>query len=174
MKTTQKGFIAPLILIIIAIVILGGGAYVYTQQEQANPLATENVTLPKATSTAFESGEVMKTPSQDVSNTPITLTTGDICSPLYKDTSMLLFTDDNKKIWTVNYQDARFSEYSFSTGKVQGTDGLLKTTLQDWLKSLYRVGQPQAEFCGAPGKITITGTLIGNTVFASRIELRGQ
>jgi hypothetical protein len=53
MKTTQKGFIAPLILIIIAIVILGGGgAYVYTQQKQANPLATENVTLPQATSTA--------------------------------------------------------------------------------------------------------------------------
>jgi hypothetical protein len=51
MKTIQKGFIAPLILIIIAILVIGGGAYVYTQQKQANPLATENVALPQATST---------------------------------------------------------------------------------------------------------------------------
>jgi hypothetical protein len=51
MKTSPKGFIAPLILIIIALVVLGGGAYVYTQNKQANPPANENVALPQATST---------------------------------------------------------------------------------------------------------------------------
>lgn len=51
MKTRQKGFIAPLVLTIVAILVLGGGAYVYLQQKQANPPATENVTLPQATST---------------------------------------------------------------------------------------------------------------------------
>jgi len=51
MKKSQKGFIAPLILIIIAILVLGGGAYVYTQQKQVNPPVTENVALPHTTST---------------------------------------------------------------------------------------------------------------------------
>jgi len=112
--------------------------------------------------------------TQTASGTPITLTTIDICSPLLKDASTLLFTDNNNKTWTVDYRNASFSEYSLTTGRVQGADGLLKTTLQDWLKSLYRVGQPRAEICGAPGKITVAGTLIGDTVFASHIELDGQ
>lgn len=112
--------------------------------------------------------------SQTASGTPVTLTTIDICSPLLKDASTILFIDNNKKTWTVDYRNASFSGYSRTAGVAQGTDGLLKTTLQDWLKSLYRVGQPQAEICGAPGKITITGTLTDGLVLASHIELAGQ
>jgi archaellum component FlaF (FlaF/FlaG flagellin family) len=36
----KKGFIAPLILIIIALLVLGGGAYVYVQKNQANQSVT--------------------------------------------------------------------------------------------------------------------------------------
>lgn len=50
MKTT-KGFIAPLLLALIALILIGGGAYVYTQKKQENPPVTGNVALPQATST---------------------------------------------------------------------------------------------------------------------------
>lgn len=52
MKTTQRGFIVPLLLIIAAILLAGGGAYFYTQTKSENSPVTENVTLPQATSTA--------------------------------------------------------------------------------------------------------------------------
>ncbi|MCR4276433.1 MAG: hypothetical protein NUV90_03545 [Candidatus Parcubacteria bacterium] len=155
MKTKQKGFISPLLLALIAVLLIGGGVYAYVQNKQATPITqTSN--------------------SQTSSGTPVILTTSDICSPLLKDASTLLFTDNNNKTWTVDYRNASFSEYSLTTGNAQGTNGLLQTTLQDWLKSLYRVGQQQALNCGAPGKITITGTLTDGIVFASHIELAGQ
>lgn len=51
MKTTQKGFIVPLLLIIVAILLAGGGAYFYTQTKSENPPVVEDVGLPQATST---------------------------------------------------------------------------------------------------------------------------
>lgn len=42
---SHKGFIVPLLLIIIAILVVGGGVYVYTQKKQAN------LPLPQAIST---------------------------------------------------------------------------------------------------------------------------
>lgn len=42
---TTKGFIVPLLLVIIAIVLAGGGAYVYTQTKQGNQTATESSTI---------------------------------------------------------------------------------------------------------------------------------
>lgn len=52
MENLQKGFIVPLLLALIALLLIGGGAYVYTQKKQENPPVMENVTLPQATSTA--------------------------------------------------------------------------------------------------------------------------
>ena len=37
MKTSQKGFIAPLLLALIAILLIGGGVYVYMLKSQRNP-----------------------------------------------------------------------------------------------------------------------------------------
>lgn len=45
----QKGFIAPPLLALIAILVLGGGAYVYVQKKQANPPVTANSTAQTAT-----------------------------------------------------------------------------------------------------------------------------
>lgn len=50
MKTSQKGFIGTLLLIIIALVLVGGGTYVYMQTKQASWPAIGNVTLSQATS----------------------------------------------------------------------------------------------------------------------------
>ncbi|MDO8561249.1 MAG: hypothetical protein Q7S05_00275 [bacterium] len=36
MKQLQKGFISPLLLALVALIVIGGGAYVYTQNKQAN------------------------------------------------------------------------------------------------------------------------------------------
>ncbi len=36
MKNTQKGFIMPVILILVALLVIGGGAYMYTQNKQGN------------------------------------------------------------------------------------------------------------------------------------------
>ena len=43
MKNTQKGFIVQLLLVVIALLFVGGGAYVYTQNKQANQLEQEKL-----------------------------------------------------------------------------------------------------------------------------------
>ncbi len=42
MKVTQKGFIVPLLIIIIAVLILGGGLYVYQRNKQSDSTQTSN------------------------------------------------------------------------------------------------------------------------------------
>jgi len=51
MKTSQNGFIAPLILVIIALFLAGGGAYGYRQMKFVSQPTVENMELPQATST---------------------------------------------------------------------------------------------------------------------------
>lgn len=51
MKNTQRGFIMPLLLALIAILLVGGGAYVYTQNKQTSQPAVIDQT-PQTTSTA--------------------------------------------------------------------------------------------------------------------------
>ena len=51
MKTSQKGFISPLLLALIAILLVGGGVYVYVQKKQTSQQATVSETT-QATSTA--------------------------------------------------------------------------------------------------------------------------
>ncbi|MFZ2983478.1 MAG: hypothetical protein WA053_00130 [Minisyncoccia bacterium] len=53
MKITHRGFVAPLLLVIIAFMLVGGGAYVYTQKNETSPAVSGSATeLPQATSTA--------------------------------------------------------------------------------------------------------------------------
>lgn len=56
MKNSQKGFVLPLLLIIIAALLVAGGAYVYVQNKQTNQMS--DVTLPDQT-----------TPTAQTSNT---------------------------------------------------------------------------------------------------------
>jgi hypothetical protein len=44
MKDSQKGFILPLLLVIIAILLIGGGTYVYTQNKRRNQSVVESPT----------------------------------------------------------------------------------------------------------------------------------
>src|SRR3989344_3293753 len=52
MKNTQRGFIMPLLLALIAILLVGGGVYVYTQNKQAGQPAVVDQTPQQTTSTA--------------------------------------------------------------------------------------------------------------------------
>src|ERR1035437_3168702 len=61
MKNTRRGFIVPLLLVIIAVLIVGGGAYVFTQNKEASPVVSGNVELSQATSTKIS----------DTQNTPV-------------------------------------------------------------------------------------------------------
>lgn len=47
---TSKGFIAPLLLVLVALLLIGGGAYMYIQKQQTNQSAIVN-TITQATST---------------------------------------------------------------------------------------------------------------------------
>ena len=152
-----------MVIVIIALLLVGGAYYANNKSATLTPNSTGNSVSQQS-----------QNAKQTTSSTSVTLTTADICSPLLKDASTLLFTDNYQKSWTVDYRNASFSEYSYTTGKVNGTDGLLKTTLQDWLKSIPSVGMPKNETCNAPGKITITGTRVDDVVFATHIELSGQ
>ncbi|MEK7126140.1 MAG: hypothetical protein AAB517_00115 [Patescibacteria group bacterium] len=53
MKNTQKGFIVPLLLIVIALFLAGGGAYVYTQNKQENSsVISSNQAVPSTAQTS--------------------------------------------------------------------------------------------------------------------------
>jgi hypothetical protein len=90
----KKGFIAPLILIIVAVLVLGGGAYVYTQQKPINPPVTENVALPQATSTA----QTSEPPSQPTPQDAMTGLIDRISSVYSRDNSYTVVYHDNKTI----------------------------------------------------------------------------
>jgi len=51
MNDPQKGFIAPLLLALVAILLIGGGAYVYVQNKQANQTTIANSVLVSQNST---------------------------------------------------------------------------------------------------------------------------
>ncbi len=53
MKNTQKGFIMPVILILVALLVIGGGAYMYTQNKQGNQ--------PEAVSQTIDTGSTVQT-----------------------------------------------------------------------------------------------------------------
>lgn len=55
MKTITRGFIVPALIIVVALLIAGGGAYVLTQKKAESPKNTETATLPEATSTIHTS-----------------------------------------------------------------------------------------------------------------------
>jgi len=46
MKTSHRGFIVPLLLIIIAVLVVGGGAYVYVQQKPNVQSSGTQITFP--------------------------------------------------------------------------------------------------------------------------------
>lgn len=57
MNSSHKGFIAPLLLILIAVLLIGGGTYVYMQKQRVSHStlanSTAQVTSQATTSTAF-------------------------------------------------------------------------------------------------------------------------
>lgn len=69
MKTIHKGFIATLLLTIIAILIIGGGTYVYMQFKQADLSAYHTNT--QATSTATQSSTQLLTAQPTSGLTPL-------------------------------------------------------------------------------------------------------
>ena len=52
MKNKQKGFIAPLLMVLVAVLLVGGGAYVYVQTKQTDQSATVTPTTTQTTPTA--------------------------------------------------------------------------------------------------------------------------
>lgn len=73
MNTTQRGFIVPLLLVIIALLIVGGGAYVYTDQTESQSQVTQ------ATSTTDTQAKVNQ-PSRLIID-PSTVKVGDVFGP---------------------------------------------------------------------------------------------
>jgi hypothetical protein len=68
MKNSQKGFVVPLLIVIIALLVIGGGVYVYENKKVGTPVVIDNATQ--------QSDQVQQTNTQNPSvsnpkNTPI-------------------------------------------------------------------------------------------------------
>lgn len=84
MKTTQRGFIVPLLLIIAVILLAGGGAYFYTQNKSENPSVAGDVTLPQATSTALTTSQTTQVaPTGEIK--PLSVTTFTTLDKIFPD-----------------------------------------------------------------------------------------
>lgn len=174
MKDSQNGFIAPILLALIAILLIGGGAYAYL-----NKVLVENQTPPQIEPLADTNEQPSPTP---VAQTPVAVTiVGAVYNSVYiksnGENSEFLFIDKSNKQWTVYYRNASFRETSYTTGRVNGTDGLLNTTLQAWIKGQPNISDFSRTFDGpgTPGTITITGHMSDDGVLvASSINIDGQ
>ncbi|MFA6414489.1 MAG: hypothetical protein WC217_01985 [Candidatus Paceibacterota bacterium] len=142
MDTSQRGFIVPLLLIFVAILLVGGGAYVYLQQKQdASPSISESP-VAQASSTAQTSdsqtvgwktysdtyiGYRIKYPTE---NTRLDKSTDDPCTVIsYKegfvaidcDSSLHTFSPDNyhavpTETVTFNQQQSQAQGYAKNDG----------------------------------------------------------
>ena len=54
MNALQKGFVGPLLLIFVALLLVGGGAYVYMQKKQVNQLVNEDRDIKAAAEQVFQ------------------------------------------------------------------------------------------------------------------------
>ncbi len=85
MKNSQRGFIVPLLLIVIALLLVGGGAYVYTQMKQPNPSVSGDAALPQATSTMSAASKTTSITQNPISQTAdwgtVTMDIGGIVNP---------------------------------------------------------------------------------------------
>lgn len=72
MKNLQKGFIVPLLLVIIALLFAGGGTYVYTQQKQSNePIIGNQTTQITQPTTPVSPTPFTNNTSNDMAQCPI-------------------------------------------------------------------------------------------------------
>ncbi len=69
MKTTQKGFVVPLLIGIIAILAVGGGAYVYSQKNKVKTAPTNLSTSSTSTATVVPISDSNPAPSTSVDTT---------------------------------------------------------------------------------------------------------
>jgi uncharacterized protein (UPF0333 family) len=60
MKNLHKGFISPLLLAIIAVLFIGGGAYVYMQNKQANQPTAMTLTTQASSTTQATASQAVK------------------------------------------------------------------------------------------------------------------
>lgn len=121
MKNLQKGFIAPVILVIIALLVIGGGIYVYENKKTETPVATTPtppVTIPENNpNNTLVTKPAITTPVTKPPTTPtksdLTVSPSSGSSPLTVNFSLLI-----KKVgeYTVNFGDNEKSITTPATG----------------------------------------------------------
>ncbi|MFA6340682.1 MAG: hypothetical protein WCX27_00370 [Candidatus Paceibacterota bacterium] len=142
MKNSQKGFIAPLLIAIIAILVVGGGTYIYIKRS-SNPNTT--ITGNQTATSTIEVTLVIK---------PI--------NGSFVGNDTWITTDTNGRKWNINYKDAEFFNSNGAIGQTQ-------SDLNVWLKLAKEELTPGYEGPGPKMPIDVTGTIKGGIFHASQI-----
>jgi hypothetical protein len=100
MKNFQKGFVVPLLLVLVALLIIGGGVYLYTQKNQLSSVALNEV----ATTTA-QTGVINPVPAQTQSS----------ITPPVNSTQLKTIYTNNQYSFSIGYQSGvAIKDYSTS------------------------------------------------------------
>lgn len=163
----KKGFIAPLLLALIAILLVGGGTYVYSvQKNQENQPATGSVTLPQATST-------IPTTKQTTSTTQTSDVAGIVViSPEPNELVKLPITvhgQINGNGWVANEGETGLVQVFDANGKAISSVAILTATT-DWLK----LPTSFQTMVGDRQMMSSITTPTGYLKFTSKAEQNGQ
>ncbi len=158
MKNSQKGFIVPVLIMIIVLMLIGGGTYIYLQNNKITitPINQQN-------------NEKISTTTVTSSIQPEITVVAQSLNGNFVGDNIFNTKDDTGKEWSINYKNAKF----YYTNP-QANPQIWPGNLADWVKTSKATLSPENNE-GAPGAITIVGTIDGNGILnASSIKQHAQ
>jgi hypothetical protein len=93
MKNSRKGFIVPLVIVIIALLAIGGGAYVYTHNKSADTTSVSTETSNQTMTTVQNNSNITSTPGQTAVKTNTTSSSSNTVSDKATNSSLKTYTN---------------------------------------------------------------------------------
>jgi hypothetical protein len=166
MKDKQKGFVLPLVIVIITLLVIGGGIYVYKAQQTSTSTSQNPYTLPIGDNTEVEKiVQKQKSSNNDQNNkeeqTVSTVANQNLLSinPSYKDKKVYIFVDST----TYNSLEGKIGRLSTDIKSDLGVDVIVRhddysnpVQIRNILKQEYNRG------------VLLSSILIGNIPTFSR------
>ena len=142
MKNSQKGFIVQLLLVIIAVLVVGGGVYIYENKKTEAPVVVDN-----------EAEQTKQTPQQTDTQTPNQLPNNQsdsVKNQVIEKTALLSFTEFFC-YWTEQSKPFAYFQFAYQeNGEIKYIR--TKTTCDDLIK------------IGAPNDASKSSTLFGEKI----------
>jgi Ser-Thr-rich glycosyl-phosphatidyl-inositol-anchored membrane family len=157
MKNSQKGFVVPLLVAIIAILIIGGGVYIYENKKVETPVVADNTTQ--------QSNQIKQINTQ---NTPVIKTTP-VSNPAPVKSSITISSPNGQEVW-VNGSEQTIRWTSKGSDATQPVEIVLErrspTDTQFWNIGTIVTNQPgSGSYTWVVSPKDVVGNIIANSQY---------